>query len=64
MIFWLRLLRFSAGFLLGFVFYPEDGGDMFLQNVLLLPRTTRRYNPEDPRPSSDYISFIQLTFPQ
>jgi hypothetical protein len=36
----------SVGFLLGILFDPEDGCDMFLRNVWLSP-TTRPYNPED-----------------
>jgi hypothetical protein len=32
-----------AGFLLGLLFNPEEGGDMFLRKVGLLHRTTRRY---------------------
>jgi hypothetical protein len=37
------LAGFYAGFLLGLFFDPEDGGDMFLQNI----GNTRRYIPED-----------------
>jgi hypothetical protein len=36
-----------AGFLLGLLFYPEDRGDMFFQNVGLLQWTAWRYIPED-----------------
>lgn len=39
---WFVLL---ARFLLGILFYPEDGSSMFLRNIGL--RNTRRYNQED-----------------
>jgi hypothetical protein len=35
-----------VGILLGVLFNPEDGGDMFLQNTGIL-QTTYHYNPED-----------------
>jgi hypothetical protein len=34
---WLSFLLASAGFLLGLLFNPEDGGDIFLCNVGLPP---------------------------
>lgn len=36
-----------AGFLLGFSFDPEDGDDMFLQNIIHFQCTTTSYVPED-----------------
>jgi hypothetical protein len=36
-------------FLLGLFFNLEDGGDMFLRNVVDFQRTTRRYISEDTR---------------
>jgi hypothetical protein len=36
-----------AGFLLGLIFDPEDGDDMFQRNFGLPPHY-RRYNAEDP----------------
>jgi hypothetical protein len=38
---------FHADFLLGLFLEPENGGDMFLRNVVDIQRTTRRYIPED-----------------
>jgi hypothetical protein len=35
----LSLPSAPSGFLLGFLFEPEDGGDMFLRNVGLPPNT-------------------------
>jgi hypothetical protein len=40
-----RLL--NAGLLLGLLFEPEDGGDIFLRNLGGLYLTTRRYKPGD-----------------
>jgi hypothetical protein len=36
----------SAGFLLGLLFDPEDGGDIFLRNAGLSP-AIRRYTPDN-----------------
>jgi hypothetical protein len=41
----LKLLLASAGYLLGLLFYPEDGSDMLLRNVGLPPN----YTPLQPR---------------
>jgi hypothetical protein len=37
----------SYWFLLGLLFNPEDGGDMFLCNIGPLPMNTQHYVPED-----------------
>jgi hypothetical protein len=37
----------SVGSILGLLFDPEDGGDLFFRNAGLFLRPTRRYNPED-----------------
>jgi hypothetical protein len=36
-----------AGFLLGFIFLPDDGGDMYFRNVIDFQQTTLRYIPKD-----------------
>jgi hypothetical protein len=36
-----------TGFLLDLFFEPEDGGDVFVRNVVHIQRTTRRFIPED-----------------
>jgi hypothetical protein len=38
---------FHAGFLFGLFFDSEDGGDIFLRNIVDYQRTTWRYIPED-----------------
>jgi hypothetical protein len=38
---------FHAGFLLGSLFDPEDGDDMFLRNVGDFQRAAQRYIPGD-----------------
>jgi hypothetical protein len=51
------LLPAFAGLLLGLLFDPENGGDIFLRNFGL--SATQHYNPEDR--ALHHIKFIVIT---
>jgi hypothetical protein len=44
----------SAGFLLGLIFNPEDGGDMLLQYVCCFQQATWHYIVEDKTLHNDH----------